>query len=177
MCIPLELTRLDFKRLGFKRRRKAAAAAAGLAGIVALAFAFPAFGENLDAIDLDPGMVPTTAEAFTDQDCAQIPAAAADWLDGWVFVLPESVPAKGNFVYVEAVFRDEDGNVLRYDTEEDGGIVRGAGDDKAFITAPADLELIDAEAHVELERDGKGGMASRFDLARTCPAAEAEPGL
>lgn len=159
------------------RNRKAvgAAAAAVLAGSVALAFAIPAFAEDPDTIDLDAPIAPTAAEDFADQGCAEIPAGTADWLDVWVFVLPESVPAEGNFAYVEATFMDEDGNVLRYDTEEHGGIVSGGSDDKAYITAPADLELIDAEAQVHLEPGAKGDKASRFALARTCPATAAEP--
>jgi hypothetical protein len=161
--------------LELTRNRKAVgAAAAVLAGSVALAFGLPAFAEEPATIDLDAPIAPTAAEDFAVQGCAEIPSGTADWLDAWVFRLPESVPAEGNFVYVEATFMDEDGNVLRYDTEEHGGIVAGGSDDKAYITAPADLELIDAEAQVDLEPDGKDG-ASRFDLARTCPATAAEP--
>jgi hypothetical protein len=159
--LPLQLTR--------RRKLAAAATAAGAAGTVALAFAIPAFGTDLAAFDLDRVIVPTTAEAFADQDCAAVPADADTRLDTWVFALPGSGPSRGEFAYVKATFRDEDGNVLRYDTEEHGG----TGGGLAFISAPADLELIDAEAQVAIERRDSAPL--RFHLASTCPAVEAGP--
>ncbi|MFC3492256.1 hypothetical protein [Glycomyces rhizosphaerae] len=165
------------------RRRKAigAAAAAGLAGAVALAFAVPALAGDDATIDINPGNVPTTAADFETQSCDQIPGDTADWFDGWVFVLPNSVPAVGNFKYIEAVFQDEDGNVLRYDTDGDGGIVSGSGDNKAYIITPAGLTLIDAKATVELEEEGDGGKNKgnkepEFNLTHACPATEEPPG-
>ncbi|SDE40695.1 LPXTG cell wall anchor domain-containing protein [Glycomyces harbinensis] len=156
-------------------------AAAGIAGAVALAFAVPALADDDATIGINPGNVPATAAGFGDRSCDQIPEGTADWLDGWVFVLPNSVPAEGNFHYIEAVFQDEDGNVLRYNTADDGGIVDGSGDNKAYIITPAGLTLIDAEATVDLEDDGGGngnggGKEPRFNLTHTCPATEDEPG-
>jgi hypothetical protein len=167
--------------LKLTRRHKtlAAAAGAGLAGSIALAFAVPALADGYDSISINDGNVPTTAEDFSDRSCDQIPGDTADWLDGWVFVLPASVPAEGNFKYIEAVFKDEDGNVLRYNTDDDGGIVSGSGDNKAYIVTPAGLTLIDADASVDLEEDGKGkgkDKVDEFNLTHTCPATEDEPG-
>jgi hypothetical protein len=167
--------------LKLTRRHKtlAAAAGAGLAGSIALAFAVPALADGYDSISINDGNVPTTAEGFSDRSCDQIPSDRADWLDGWVFVLPASVPAEGNFKYIEAVFKDEDGNVLRYNTDDDGGIVSGSGDNKAYIVTPAGLTLIDADASVDLEEDGKGKGKDKvyeFNLTHTCPATEDEPG-
>jgi hypothetical protein len=165
--------------LRFTRRHTtlAAAAGAGLTGAIALAFAVPALADGYDTISINPGNVPTTAAGFSDRSCDQIPDSTAAWLDGWVFVLPNSVPAEGNFKYIEAVFQDEDGNVLRYDTNADGGIVSGSGDNKAYIITPAGLTLIDADAEVDLVEDDKkkGGKEPQFNLTHTCPATEDEP--
>jgi hypothetical protein len=161
--------------LKLTRRHKtlAAAAGAGLAGSIALAFALPALAADYKTIPINQGNVPTTAEDFSDRSCDQIPGDTADWLDGWVFVLPESVPAEGNFKYIEAVFTDEDGNVLRYNTDDDGGIVSGSGDNKAYIITPAGLTLIDADAQVDLD---EMKPKYKFNLTHTCPATEDEPG-
>jgi hypothetical protein len=164
----------------FTRRHKVAgaAAAAGVAGAVALAFAVPALAGDTTVIPINDGNVPTTAADFEDISCDQIPGDTADWLDGWVFILPSSVNADGNFEYVEAVFTDEDGNVLRYDTGSDGGIVSGSGNNKAYIITPAGLTLIDAEAGVKL-KDGKGNGNDKepeFNLTHACPATEEPPG-
>ncbi|GAA2144303.1 LPXTG cell wall anchor domain-containing protein [Glycomyces algeriensis] len=160
------------------RRHKVlgATAAAGLAGAVALAFAVPALAGASTLIDINDGNVPTTAEGFKTHSCDQIPGGTAAWLDGWVFVLPSSVKAEGNFEYIEAVFQDEDGNVIRYDTEDDGGIVSGSGDNKAYIVTPAGLTLIDAEARVNLKEDNKKGKEPEFNLTHACPATEQPPG-
>jgi hypothetical protein len=161
--------------LKLTRRHKtlAAAAGAGLAGSIALAFALPALAADYKTIPINPGNVPTTAEQFPSQSCDQIPDDTADWLDGWVFVLPSSVPAEGNFKYIEAVFTDEDGNVLRYNTDDDGGIVSGSGDNKAYIVTPAGLTLIDADAQVDLDEVKD---KYKFNLTHACPATEDEPG-
>jgi LPXTG-motif cell wall-anchored protein len=164
--------------LKLTRRHKAVggAAAAGLAGAVALAFAVPALAGDTTVIQINDGNVPTTAAGFKPNNCDQIPEDTAAWLDGWVFVLPDSVKAEGNFEYIEAVFQDEDGTVLRYDTGSDGGIVSGSGNNKAYIVTPAGLTLIDAEAGVKL-KDGKGnGKEPEFNLTHTCPATEEPPG-
>jgi len=161
--------------LKLTRRHKtlAAAAGAGLAGSIALAFALPALAADYKTIPINQGNVPTTAELFSTQSCDQIPGDTADWLDGWVFVLPSSVPAEGNFKYIEAVFTDEDGNVLRYNTDDDGGIVSGSGDNKAYIITPAGLTLIDADASVDLDEVKD---KYKFNLTHACPATEDEPG-
>jgi LPXTG-motif cell wall-anchored protein len=159
------------------RRHKiaGATAAAGLAGAVALAFAVPALAGASTLIPINEGNVPTTAVDFKPPSCDQIPAGTAAWLDGWVFVLPKSAGAEGNFEYIEAVF-EEDGNVIRYNTEDDGGIVSGSGDNKAYIITPAGLTLIDAEARVTLKEDDGKGKEPFFNLTHTCPATEQPPG-
>jgi hypothetical protein len=167
--------------LKLTRRHKAlgGAAAAGLAGAVALAFAVPALAGDTTTIEINPGNVPTTAAGFSKTSCDQVPGSTPDWLDGWVFVLPESVKAEGNFDYIEAVYQDEGGNVLRFNTADDGGIVSGSGNNKAYIITPAGLTLIDAQAEVELkEDDGKENGKDKepqFNLTHTCPATEDEP--
>lgn len=163
-------------RLTRRHKIAGATAAAGLAGAVALAFAVPALAGASTLIPINPGNVPTTAAGFEDQSCDQIPGDTADWLDGWVFVLPKAAGAEGNFEYIEAVFQDEDGNVIRYDTEDDGGIVSGSGNNKAYIITPAGLTLIDAEARVTLKEDGGNGKDPQFNLTHACPATEEPPG-
>jgi LPXTG-motif cell wall-anchored protein len=165
--------------LKLTRRHKAAGggpAGAGLAGAVALAFAVPALAGDTTVIYINDGNVPTTAAGFENQGCDQVPDDTAAWLDGWVFVLPESVKAEGNFEYIEATFQDEDGNVLRYDTEGDGGIVSGSGNNKAYIITPAGLTLIDAEAEVKLKERKGNDKEPEFNLTHACPATEEPPG-
>jgi hypothetical protein len=151
----------------------AAGVAAGLTGAVALAFAVPALAGGRDLIGIDPLDVPATAAGFGDRGCDRIPGGTADGLDGWVFTLPRPARDAGDFARLEGVFQDQDGNVLRYDTDEEGE----AGDDEAYLATPAGLTLIDAEATIDLahrERE-RAARDPHFDLARTCPAAGAGP--
>lgn len=156
------------------RRQKTfgAAAAAGLAGAVALAFAVPALAGGTDFIEINPGNVPTTAEDFKSQSCDQIPADTADWLDGWVFVLPNSVNAEGNFISITATFDDADGDEHVFTTDHDGGIVSGSGNNKAYIITPAGWTLTAAKAEINRDGDGK----DFFNLTHACPATEEPPG-
>jgi hypothetical protein len=151
----------------WKHRIKTAsgfAFAATAALIGSLAFASPAQAQAT-TIPINDGNVPTTAEDFDTISCDNIPPGEiADDEDGWVFVLPESAGAEGNFISVTATFKDEDGNEHELNTDEHGGIVSGSGDNKAYIISPAGWTLVDATAEVENPDED-----AFFNLTHTCP--------
>lgn len=143
---------------------------AGLIIATALFVAFPmvAYAESA-TININPGNVPTTAVDF-ENSCDQAPGAGGD-LDGWVFVLPASVGAEGNFISVTATFEDLDGVQQVLSTDSNGGVVDGQGDNKAFILAPAGWTLIGASAEVE----NPTNPDADFNLTHTCPGTPAPP--
>jgi LPXTG-motif cell wall-anchored protein len=141
--------------------------AIGFATAGALALASPAHAAVV-TIPINDGNVPTTAAGFETQSCDQVPTDRAVWEDGWVFVLPASAGAEGNFISVTATYEDELGNTYHYTTDEDGGVVDGSGDNKAYILTPAGLTLVGAEADVNDPDDG-----AFFNLTHAC-AAEGE---
>jgi hypothetical protein len=65
---------------------------------------------------------------------------------------------------VSAVFVDGSDGVHVLTTTDDGGIVDGSGDNKAYIVSPPGWTLVDAEAEVEDPDDG-----ASFNLTHTCP--------
>jgi hypothetical protein len=130
----------------------------------ALALASPALGAVV-TIPVNDGNVPTMAADFDDLSCDNIPPGdISKTEDGWVFVLPASAGAEGNFISVTAFFEDGDGDLHILDTDDDGGIVDGSGDNKAYIVSPPGWTLIDAEAEVEDPDDD-----AFFNLTHTCP--------
>ncbi|GAB4008841.1 hypothetical protein GCM10029992_66270 [Glycomyces albus] len=143
---------------------------AGLIIATALFVAFPmvAYAETA-TIHINQGNVPTTASDFNPNSCDQAPGAGGD-LDGWVFVLPASSGAEGNFISVTATFEDLDGVQQVLSTDTNGGVVHGQGDNKAFILAPAGWTLIGASAEVENPDEG-----AFFNLTHTCPGTPAPP--
>lgn len=144
--------------------KAASAVAASSALVGSLAFASPALAA-VGTIFINEGDVPTTAMGFGTQSCADIPPGdIAKTEDGWVFVLPASAGAEGNFISVTALFEDGDGDPHVLDTGSDGGIVDGSGDNKAYIVSPPGWTLIDAEAEVEDPDDD-----AFFNLTHTCP--------
>lgn len=119
----------------------------------------------VETIFINEGNVPTTAAGFETQSCDNIPLDdISKTEDGWVFVLPASAGAEGNFISVTALFEDGDGDPHVLDTGSDGGIVDGSGDNKAYIVSPPGWTLIDAEAEVEDPDDD-----AFFNLTHTCP--------
>jgi LPXTG-motif cell wall-anchored protein len=152
---------VEFKRTLSTRGTLGLAAAAGLAG--ALAFGSPAQAETV-TIPINPGNVPTTAEGFEDNSCDNLPDDLPGDADGWVFVLPAAAGAEGNFISVTATFTDANGTEQTYTTGENGGIVDGSGDNKAYIVTPAGWTLVDAEADVTDPKDG-----AKFNLTHACP--------
>jgi LPXTG-motif cell wall-anchored protein len=141
------------------------AATAALIGVLTLAS--PAQAQTT-TIPINDGNVPTTAAGFEDQSCENLPNDLGADEDGWVFVLPASAGADGNFVSVTATFEDLEGNEQVLNTDDHGGIVSGSGDNKAYIISPAGWTLIDAEAEVNNPDDG-----AFFNLTHACPG---EPG-
>lgn len=141
-------------------------AAAGMVG--SLAFASAAQAETV-IIPINPGNVPTTAEGFEDQSCDNLPEDLAADVDGWVFVLPAAAGAEGNFISVTATFADDEGMEQTRTTGDDGGIVDGSGDNKAYILAPAGWTLLDADAEVTDPDEG-----AQFNLTHTCPGTPGE---
>ncbi|WP_035738896.1 LPXTG cell wall anchor domain-containing protein [Glycomyces arizonensis] len=143
------------------------AGAAGLLG--ALAFAAPASAEVVN-IPINQGNVPTTAAAF-EQSCDQVPDDIAADQDGWVFVLPASAGAEGNFEAVYATYEDASGALHEFNTDDNGGIVDGQGDNKAYIITPAGWTLVDATADVNDPDDG-----AKFNLTHACAGTPANGG-
>lgn len=134
------------------------------AAIGSLVFASPALAA-VETIEINDGNVPTTAKGFGDQSCDNIPADdIAKTEDGWVFVLPDSAGVEGNFISVTAVFEDGDGDDQVLNTDDDGGIVSGSGDNKAYIVSPPGWTLVGATAEVEDPDDD-----AFFNLTHTCP--------
>lgn len=132
--------------------------------IGSLVFASPALAA-VETISINPGNVPTTAKGFDTLSCDNIPPdEISKTEDGWVFVLPASAGAEGNFISVTAFFEDENGDPQVLNTDDDGGIVSGSGDNKAYIISPPGWTLIDAEAEVEDPDDD-----AFFNLTHTCP--------
>jgi hypothetical protein len=142
-----------------------AAAAVGLLG--SLAFASTAQAAEV-VIPINDGNVPTTAAGFEDVSCENLPDDLAADVDGWVFVLPASAGAEGNFISVTATYEDGIGNTYHLSTDTDGAIVEGSGDNKAYIITPAGWTLVGAEALVNDPDDD-----AFFNLTHACPG---EPG-
>lgn len=140
----------------------ALAAAAVLVG--SMMIGSPALAAEV-TIPINDGNVPTKAGGAGTISCDNIPAddIGGDQ-DGWVFVLPASAGAEGNFISVTATFEDENGDEQVYTTGANGGIVSGSGDNKAYIITPAGWTLIDAEAQVTDPDDG-----AFFNLTHACP--------
>lgn len=150
-----------FTRLG----ALAAAGAVGTAAALAFATSAQAAAQT---IEINDGNVPTTAGGYEDQSCDQVPGGPLDGQDGWVFVLPASAGAEGNFISVTATFTDGDGAEQILTTDGvDGDVVDGQGDNKAYIITPAGWELIHAEAEVEDPNEG-----AFFNLTHACPGEE-----
>lgn len=133
----------------------------------ALTFAAPAQAAVV-TIAINPGNVPTTAADF-ENSCENLPDDLSSAVDGWVFVLPAAAGAEGNFVSVTATFTDAEGDEHVLSTEEDGAIVEGSGNNKAYILAGAGLTLVDAEAEVNDPDEG-----AKFNLTHTCPGTPGE---
>jgi hypothetical protein len=160
-----ELTQVELKQSFKTAGAIGAAAAAGLLG--SLAFASTAQAAEV-VIPINDGNVPTTAADFEDVSCENLPDDLAADVDGWVFVLPASAGAEGNFISVTATYEDGIGNTYHLSTDTDGAIVEGSGDNKAYIIAPAGWTLVGAEALVNDPADG-----AFFNLTHACPG---EPG-
>lgn len=119
----------------------------------------------VETIFINDGNVPATAAGFETQSCDDIPLDdISKTEDGWVFVLPESAGAEGNFISVSALFVDQNDNVQVLTTAGDGGIVSDSGDNKAYIVSPPGWTLVDAQAEVE-DPDAD----AFFNLTHTCP--------
>ncbi|MEU5154253.1 hypothetical protein [Glycomyces sp. NPDC021274] len=146
----------------FGKTASALVSAGVLAGSFALAS--PALAA-VETIPINDGNVPTTAKGFEDQSCDNIPPDdISKTEDGWVFVLPASAGAEGNFISVTATFENANGDERIRNTDDHGGIVSGSGDNKAYIITPPGWTLVDAEAEVEDPDDD-----AFFNLTHTCP--------
>lgn len=116
-------------------------------------------------IEINPGNVPTTAAGFENQSCENLPDLGENE-DGWVFVLPSSAGAEGNFISLTATFEDSEGGTH----ERSATVINGSGDNKAYIVTPAGWTLISAVATVE-EPDED----AFFNLTHACPGVPEEP--
>ncbi|WP_112134143.1 hypothetical protein [Glycomyces dulcitolivorans] len=138
------------------------AAAAGIAAAVALATPAQA-AEVLILINRD--QIPTTAEEFPTHSCDDLPELGDDH-DVWVFALPDSAGAEGNFVDITATYADATGSERTRTMGVHGGVL---GEDTAYVTAPTGWTLLDADALVNDPDEG-----ATFDLVRTCLGAPTE---
>jgi hypothetical protein len=153
---------MKLKHFGKTASGFALVSAGALAG--SLALASPALAA-VETIPINDGNVPTTAMEFENQSCDNIPLDdISKTEDGWVFVLPASAGAEGNFISVTAFFEDGEGDQRIRNTDDDGGIVDGSGDNKAYIVTPPGWTLVNAEAEVEDPDDD-----AFFNLTHTCP--------
>jgi LPXTG-motif cell wall-anchored protein len=142
--------------------RLALAATAVLVG--SMMIGSPALAAEV-TIQINDGNVPTKAGGAGTISCDNVPAGdIGDDQDGWVFVLPDSAGAEGNFISVTATFEDENGDEQVYTTGANGGIVSGSGDNKAYIITPAGWTLTAAEAQVTDPDEG-----AFFNLTHACP--------
>ncbi|MFF5178641.1 hypothetical protein ACFY2Q_11540 [Micromonospora sp. NPDC000316] len=116
-------------------------------------------------VDINPGNVPTTAAAFT-QDCdPNLGGGPFPDQDVWVFNLPGNPQTSGDFVSVTGTWSiPDDGTVTRTIPTDGGAIVTDMGTSKAWIRLPAGWTLTDATAVIT-------GTADFFVLTHTCAAS------
>src|SRR4051794_20038767 len=136
-------------------------AATGLAvGVLLLAGTTAARANS--TININPGNVPTTAKAFT-QDCDDnLGGGPYAGQDVWVFNLPGNPKTSGHFVSVTATFNTGSGTATKTITADGGAIVQ-IGTSKAWIKLPAGWTLTGATAVIS-------GTADFFVLTHTCAA-------
>ncbi|MCZ7378173.1 hypothetical protein [Micromonospora sp. WMMC250] len=120
---------------------------------------------QVSTIDINPGNVPTTAAAFT-QDCdPNLGGGPYPDQDVWVFNLPGNPETSGEFVTVTGTWSiPNDGTVTRTIPTDGGAIVNDMGTSKAWIRLPAGWTLTDATAVIT-------GTADFFVLTATCAAS------
>lgn len=138
-----------------------------VATTVVMLFSSPAYAA-VHTIELRDAHKGTTAADFRARKCDQVPGGPLEAKDGWVFVLPASVGAEGNFLSLTVTFADLDGveHVVAIPGPS-GGIVTGSGNNKAYTITPIGWTLVDATAEVE-----GGKLDGVFNLTHTCPGTE-----
>ncbi|MET7671999.1 hypothetical protein [Micromonospora luteifusca] len=116
-------------------------------------------------IDINPGNVPTTAAAFTQNCEPNLGGGPFPDQDVWVFNLPGNPETSGQFVTVTGTWSiPNDGTVTRTIPTDGGAIVNDMGTSKAWIRLPAGWTLTDATAVIT-------GTAEFFVLTHTCAAS------
>jgi hypothetical protein len=138
----------------------ARSAATGLAvGVLAVAGATAARANS--TVNINPGNVPTTAKAYTQNCDDNLGGGPYAGQDVWVFNLPKP-NTSGHFVSVTATFDTGSGTVTKTITADGGAIVQ-IGTSKAWIKLPAGWTLTGATAVIS-------GSADFFVLTHTCAA-------
>ncbi|MET8356624.1 hypothetical protein [Micromonospora sp. NPDC005171] len=141
------------------------AAGAFLAGAASAAQAQPIQPPAPSTIDINPGNVPTTAAAFTQNCDPNLGGGPFPDQDVWVFNLPGNPETSGQFVTVTGTWSiPNDGTVTRTIPTDGGAIVNNMGTSKAWIRLPAGWTLTDATAVIT-------GTAEFFVLTHTCAAS------
>jgi hypothetical protein len=136
----------------------ARSAATGLAaGLLALAGTTAARANSTIAIN--PGNVPTTAKAYTQNCDANFGGGPYADQDVWVFNLPGNPRTSGHFLSVTASFLGHGSKTIT----ADGGAIVQNGTSKAWIKLPAGWTLTGATATIS-------GTADFFVLTHTCAA-------
>jgi LPXTG-motif cell wall-anchored protein len=152
--------------------RGATAIAAGGCASFALATAAFAAPVLTEAVPINPGNVPTTAEDY-EQECGEnLGGGPYAGKDVWVFNLPGNADKTGAFLSITASF-DTDGDgagdqtVIIEAGAADGDDIVSLGHSKAYAITTAGWTLVGATATIT-------GQAEKFVLTHTC-AATAPP--
>jgi hypothetical protein len=132
------------------------------AGVMLLAFAAPALAQ--ETISINPGNVPTTAAAVTQECDPNLGGGPFPNEDVWVFNLPGNPQTTGVFLSVSATFSTANGPVTVTIPTDGGAIVNDMGTSKAWIRRPAGETLTGATAVIS-------GTAEFFVLTHTCAAS------
>ncbi|MCO1596559.1 LPXTG cell wall anchor domain-containing protein [Micromonospora sp. RHAY321] len=141
------------------------AAGAFLTGAASAAQAQPTQPPPPSTIDINPGNVPTTAAAFTQNCDPNLGGGPFPNQDVWVFNLPGNPQTSGQFLTVTGTWSiPNNGTVSRTIPVDGGAIVNDMGTSKAWIRLPAGWTLTDASAVIT-------GEAGFFVLTQTCAAS------
>lgn len=125
-------------------------------------------GTDID-VSINPGNIPTTAEAFGG-GCDNLPELG-EFEDGWVFVLPAEGDPGAHFNSLSATFEDNEGGEQTLGAT----LVDGSGDNKAYVVTEAGWTLIGASASINTTEGGADSFNLTHACAGTIPPEEPPP--
>ena len=145
--------------------------AAAVATGVTLLGAVPAAAESTVVLNRGNILAGGTLAARVGQGC-EVGGGPYTDRDVWVFILPGTHSATGDFVSVTLSMDtdgDSRGDVAKNIPDDGGGFVNGGSQAaKAYIALPAGWRLMDATAQIT-------GTADKLNLTHACAAAAASP--